>query len=109
MSGLVGVLPKYSNYQLINLIKNSDMSNLNSEQKDLYDQIISGVVLKPKHYHLISYMINMSVEEMLEEENETDFKYIYYRASSEVPEEELESIIDIFRVFSEQRKIRGNV
>ncbi|PTH63615.1 hypothetical protein BU583_02605 [Staphylococcus agnetis] len=107
MSGVVSVLPKYSNYQLINLVKTKEKNKLNSEQKELYEQIISGVILKPKHYHLISHMIGLSIEEMLGEEKETDFKNIYYRANTEVPKEELESIIDIFRVFSEQSKIRG--
>lgn len=107
MSGVVSVLPKYSNYQLINLIKTKEKNKLNSEQKELYEQIISGVILKPKHYNLISHMTGLSIEEMLGEEKETDFKNIYYRANTAVPKEELESIIGIFRVFSEQSKIRG--
>lgn len=100
-------IPKYSKYQLVDMIKEKDCDSLNKEELTLYDQIISGVVLKHKHYQLISKMLGLSMEEILEVEKETDFEKIYYRTESEVPKEELESIINIFRIFAEQSKIRG--
>lgn len=102
-------LPKYSKYQLIDMIKEKDCGLLSKDELILYNQIISGVVLKPKHYQLISKILNLPAEKLLEKEKETDFEKIYYRTNSEIEREDIESVIKIFRIYTEQRKIRGNI
>lgn len=102
-------LPKYSRYQLLNMMKKKDNLFLNEEEEKLYEQIISGVIFKQKHYDLISKKLNIPAHELFQRENETKFDKIFYRTSKEVSKQELQPIIKIFRLFSEQSKIRGNI
>ncbi|MCE5037584.1 hypothetical protein [Staphylococcus auricularis] len=100
---------KYSKYQLINKVKEVKDFKLDPDEQLLYEQILAGVVLKPKHYQLICKLLNMPIEEITQTETETGFEKIYYSTANEVSKEEIEPIIDLFRVFSEQAKIKGDI
>ncbi|WJP97782.1 hypothetical protein [Macrococcus bovicus] len=100
-------LPKYSRYELREMILQTEKPVLSSEDEVIYNQLIGRTLLKDKHYQLASKILGIPKNEILQRENETAKEKIFYRSNNQAFDDEIHSIINLFRCFSEQKKLRG--
>jgi len=83
---------------------------LTEEEKLTFEQIENNVIFKREHYELASKLLGIPMQVFFEKEDETNKNEIYYRTGSQLNEEnEINSIINVFRIFAEQKKLRGIV
>lgn len=112
----VSSIPKYTQYELSTLVRKKtieapEIFELTSLEQKILQQIIDGKIsFKAKHYELISKILSIPIEELLEEE---PFESSMHFRSNSGDNPELKEFVDsaqtLFGEFIIQSKLKGDI
>ncbi|MDK7114628.1 hypothetical protein [Staphylococcus pettenkoferi] len=97
-------IPKYPQYELINLISQSNIDLQAEGYHKLYEAIQNNYVFDESLFLQAASVLDIDEQEIFEAEKMSGLSF---RGESNSEKEEIDRIITLFQVMVEQRKIRG--
>lgn len=93
---------KYSQLEIRNLLKNTNLSNLSQEELAIVDGYIQKPILTYKNMSPISRILNIDLDELLGKKNISTKVLNFRNKNSEVKEEKLATILEFMVVANNQ-------